>query len=1168
MKLSKIKLAGFKSFVDPTTIQLNSNLVGIVGPNGCGKSNVIDAIRWVMGESSAKHLRGDSMADVIFNGSTARKPVGQASVELVFDNTDGKLGGQYAEYNEISVKRTVTRDGTSVYNLNGARCRRKDITEIFLGTGLGPRSYAIIEQGMISRLIDAKPEELRVYIEEAAGISKYKERRRETENRIRHTRDNLDRLTDVIEELGSQLDRLQRQANTAEKYKVLKQDERLLKAQLLVLKWALLDEQTREQQGQIQEKDTLFEKHVADQRHLEAEIEKQRDDHVKASDEFNAIQERFYSIGAEISRIEQSIQHAKDRKQQQQADLQDVEKIISETSSHLDMDQRQIEDIKAVLAEAEPKLEKASETERVSGAEYADAEQTMSNWQQGWEGFNEQSAETSREVEVNRTRIQHLDENIIQLNERSHRLEQEQEQITPGPLVEEIEIVQSSLLEMESTTAGKQDKLNNVLTQINTAREQINTATTKLDETRNELQTARGRQASLEALQQSALGKTDNDTNQWLENNNLHEAKRLAQSIQVDNGWERAVECVMGSYLEAVCVDNIDTIVNDLIGLQHGSLSFVDKSTNDQPQVDANKIPLMTKVQSDFNLDLLLNVFAVNNLEDALQLRNSLASNESVVTPEGIWLGRSWLRISNFAEDDAGVLQREQEINEHNARISALVTNEAEINTELETCNTNLMQLESDREITQSEINEINAKRAEIQSDLSAKQERLEQMNSRMTSLKVEVLEIKQKYTTDQENLATQRHQLEELIEKMETLSSERVELVKERDTFQADLEQSREKARHDREAAHTLALEIQSNRTALDSTQQSLERVKKQYEQVVERKQVLDQSLFDAEAPMLALGEELDLHLEQRVGVESELGDARKHVEDIDHSLGELSRKRNEVEKIVQETRSGLDESRMAFQEFKVRSQTLLEQIQETDFELEVLKQEMPEEANVAEWEEKTTKTGNRIQRLGAINLAAIEEFEEQSERKVYLDAQHSDLIEALETLESAISKIDKETRDRFRDTFELINTSFKARFPKLFGGGQAYLELTGDDLLDTGVAVMARPPGKRNSTIHLLSGGEKALTAIAMVFAIFELNPAPFCLLDEVDAPLDDANVSRFCEVVKNMSEQVQFLFITHNKVTMEIPRQLNGVTMQEAGVSRIVAVDVDEAVELAAM
>jgi chromosome segregation protein len=1169
MRLSKIKLAGFKSFVDPTSIQLSSNLVGIVGPNGCGKSNIIDAIRWVMGESSAKHLRGESMADVIFNGSSARKPVGQATIELIFDNRDGTLGGQYAEYNEIAIKRIVSRDGTSTYHLNGARCRRKDITDIFLGTGLGPRSYAIIEQGMISRLIDAKPEELRVYIEEAAGISKYKERRRETQNRIRHTRENLDRLNDLLEEITKQINHLQRQANTAEKYKVLKQEERVLKAQLLVLKWQVLNEKSSEQEGQIKEQDTLFEKQVADQRSLEAELEKQREEHVTATDSFNEVQERFYSVGADISRVEQSIQHARDRRHQQQEDLTEVEKGQSEARAHLDMDQRQIEDFRSLLIELEPQLEKTSEAEHVSGAAYSDAEQTMTHWQEGWENFNQQSAEISQNAEVMRTRIQHLEDNILQLKQRCERLEQEHQQFTPQTLHQDIETIQDQLVKKDEETASYKDVLNRCLEEIDGQRDNINNITSQLAGHRKELQSAQGRQASLEALQQAALGKNDSASTHWLESQNLQGALRLAQSIKVDKGWEQAVECVLGFNLEAVCVDGFASIAEHLESFEEGALTFFDKSAHVSQSTQTNATPLASKVSSDLNLDgMLVGVYVADSLQDALALRSQLAANESVVTPEGIWLSQSWLRVTKDEDEKTGVLQREQELKALSATISTLDEQEQQFVQNLENSRITLKSQEDAREKAQSELDQINRQRAEVHSDLSARQARLEQMNSRIASIKAEIFELRQNKARDEETLSTQRSQLAEIIEKMAILSAEREELITERDQFQAELEKTREQAKIDRENAHEIALKIQSTRTGLESAQQSLERIQKQFDQLGERRESLHTSIQESEAPLQSMGEELQLMLDQRVGVETELGAARSRVEDIDHLLRELTDKRNIVEKSVQETRSGLDESRLAFQEIKVRSQTLREQFAETEFDFDTIQSEMPEEANHDEWEENTTKTGSRIQRLGAINLAAIEEFEEQSERKEYLDSQHADLTEALETLESAIQKIDKETRERFKETFENINDSFKTRFPKLFGGGQAYLDLTGDDLLEAGVTIMARPPGKRNSTIHLLSGGEKAMTAIALVFAIFELNPAPFCLLDEVDAPLDDANVQRFCDVVKEMSEKVQFMFITHNKITMEIAKHLNGVTMQEAGVSRMVAVDVDEAVEMAAM
>ena len=1169
MRLSKIKLAGFKSFVDPTTFHLNSNLVGVVGPNGCGKSNIIDAVRWVMGESSAKHLRGDSMTDVIFNGSTARKPVGQASIELIFDNSDGSLGGQYAQYNEIAVKRIVSRDGTSAYFLNGSRCRRRDITDIFLGTGLGPRSYSIIEQGMISRLIEAKPEELRIFIEEAAGISKYKERRRETENRIRHTMDNLNRLTDVREELGKQLSHLQRQAKTAEKFTILKQEERLVKGQLQALRWRTLDEQIKVQEGQISEQETQYEKYVAIVRSSEAEIEALRESQVDATEAFNEEQGRFYSVGADIARLEQNIQHTKDRRQQQQQDLTQVKQALSEAQSHLDMDQRQIAQLKAVLEETDPLLEEAEEAERLSGAAYAEAEQLMNEWQQMWESFNQRNAEFTQTAEVERTDIRHFEEQLLQLQQRSHRLEEEQSRLSTETLEQEIAQVEQQLQEIELDNARYQEELEQHIFGITQTREQNNQWSTQQDAVRSNLQRLRGRHASLEALQQAALGKRQGAVSDWLENHGLKDAQRLAQGITVESGWERAVECVLGFNLEAVCVNGIDNIIQELAELQQGSIAVFDMQAV-VPQINSSlATPLLAKVSAQWRMDALLaGVYAAEDLNEALTLRQQLAAHESVVTRDGIWLGSSWLRVAKDADEKAGVLQREQELREIVDQIAELETEEVTLKQKLEEGRHHLSHLEETRESAQGEINRINRQRADIQSELSGKKARLEQINSRTKRIQEEIQEIQLQVQQNSSALGVARNKLQDVIDQLEALSHQREDLIVQRDHHKELLEQARQKARVDRDAAHEVALKIQSTRTGLQSTQQSLERIEKQLGQFVERRDTLHQAIEDSEAPLKEMAEELEQLLTSRMEVEAALNEARHHVEEIDHKLREFSSERNKAEQNAQTIRAQLDKARMAWQEIRVRNQTLLEQIAESGFTLQALFEEMPEGAVIDAWQENLENITQRIQRLGPINLAAIDEYKEQSERKAYLDAQNDDLSQALQTLENAIQKIDRETRARFRETYDKINDSFKERFPKLFGGGQAYLELTGEDLLDTGVTVMARPPGKRNSTIHLLSGGEKALTAIALVFAIFELNPAPFCMLDEVDAPLDDANVGRYCNVVKEMSDHVQFIFITHNKVTMEMAHQINGVTMLEAGVSRLVAVDVDEAAKLAAM
>ncbi len=1171
MRLSKIKLAGFKSFVDPTTIGLPTNLTGIVGPNGCGKSNTIDAVRWVMGESSAKHLRGDSMADVIFNGSNSRKPVGQASIELVFDNTDGTVGGQYAQYNEISIKRTVTRDGQSLYHLNGARCRRRDITDIFLGTGLGPRSYAIIEQGTISRLIEAKPEELRTFLEEAAGISKYKERRRETENRMRHTRDNLDRLNDLREELDKQLSHLQRQAATAERYKSLKAEERGYKGQLQALRWRSLDGDMKGQEGKLREEETALEAQVAHQRAAEAEIEVKREAHVEATESFNQIQSEFYGIGADIARMEQTIQHAKERYQQQRQDLEQLERSWNEAQVHIDKDSSRIQELEAMLSELEPQHQLAKEAEELSAATLAEAEQQMHDWQSQWDTFNREANEPAQTSQVERTRIQQLEQQDGQLQQRLKRIEDEQQILTGGNLDEEIELLAERKAEGELKAEMLQEKLSDAIGRINEQREQNHQDSRSLDEIRGELQSKKGRHASLEALQQAALGKGKGAVSDWLASQNLKDAQRLAQGLKVAEGWERAVECVLGDHLEAVCIDGMDPLLGTLGSLEHGSLTLFDTSAastaNSNTGGGDKGTPLATKVESSLPVGgMLSGIYAAETLEEALSLRASLSGNESVITRDGLWLGASWLRVVRDADERSGVLHREQELKELTETIEALSERSEQLQQSVEEGRALVKQLEADREGAQRELNEANRAQSEINSDLSAKQARAEQIASRRERLHSEASELQEQIAANEEQIKTSRSTLHKALELMEELAHQREELSQRRDELRERLDTSRDQARSDREAAQELTVRIQTMRTELDSTKSGLERTDQQLSQFAERREELKLALAEGDAPIEEKGLELEGLLEKRMQVEERLNEARRQVGDIDHGLRELENNRHKAEQAAQNIRNGLERLRMTWQESKVRRPTLQEQLKEGGFEVDQVLEELPAEANIQEWERQLEAIGNRIQRLGPINLAAIEEYEQQSERKNYLDAQNADLLEAIETLENAIRKIDRETRTRFKETFDKVNAGLQAKFPRLFGGGHAYLELTGDDLLDTGVTVMARPPGKRNSTIHLLSGGEKALTAVALVFSIFDLNPSPFCMLDEVDAPLDEANVGRFCKLVKEMSESVQFIFITHNKATMELATTLAGVTMHEPGVSRLVAVDVAEAMDLA--
>jgi len=1175
MRLSKIKLAGFKSFVDPTSIPLPTNLIGIVGPNGCGKSNVIDAVRWVMGESSAKNLRGESMTDVIFNGSSSRKPVGQASIELVFDNSDGTLGGQYAQYSEISIKRQVTREGQSLYFQNGARCRRRDITDIFLGTGLGPRSYSIIEQGMISRLIEARPEDLRVFLEEAAGISKYKERRRETENRIKHTRENMERLTDLRDELGKQLDKLNRQSKTAEKYKTYKDEERLLKAQLTALRWQGLNQQIEQKDSLIKEQETRFEATIAELRRLEADLEKFREEHVGATESFNEIQAQYYSVGADIARIEQSIQHSKERREQQQIDLKQAEHSLIESQAHLDADQKKHIQLTEYLEENQPVLDGARETEMLSADALATAELAMSQWQEEWERFNENAALPAKNAEVERTRLNHLDQQMVQTQQRAEKLSAEKLNLSFDSIVKEIEehSLQEQMLgqQCEEYENALQDHQHG----ITELRESIRSADNELNAKRGELQTKKGRFASLEALQQAALGKQQGVVSHWLQDHGLSEAKRLAENINVVQGWELAVECALGHYLEAVCIEQVDPIAGMLADLEQGSLTLFETTVSESSVIQPSAISpdyerasrLLSKVTSSWDLESLLSgIYCVEDLAGALALRSQLSAGESVVTKDGVWVGRNWLRFSKDIDENSSVLQREKEMLQAQQDIESLSIAIEMLEEQLDQSRDSLKSRESARDAVQSELQQASRSHAESEARISSKKTRVEQMRERGSNLEQEIQELQTLIVQAEKDSIASRQVLDEAIGQMETLADKRETLQQQRSELQAQLDTVRTTARNDRDKAHEIALKTEAARTEIAAINQNSERMDKQLLQLRERQAELEKAVAEGEAPIKEMAEELELLLNKRVEVEATLAEARRKVEALDHSMRENTTERHKVEEASATIRNELDQTRMAWQEIKVRRQTHEEVLQESGHELKQLFEEMPEEANENEWSARVDQMDQRISRLGPINLAAIEEYKQQSERKEYLDKQHEDLTEALETLENAIRKIDKETRTRFKETYEKVNAGLQSNFPRLFGGGQAYLELTGEDLLDTGVTVMARPPGKRNSTIHLLSGGEKAMTAVALVFAIFQLNPAPFCMLDEVDAPLDDANVGRFCQMVREMSEHVQFIFITHNKVTMELANQLNGVTMSEPGVSRLVAVDIDEAVDMA--
>ena len=1162
MRLKSIKLVGFKSFVDPTTASFPVNLTAVVGPNGCGKSNIIDAVRWVMGESSAKHLRGESMADVIFNGSNARKPVAQASIELVFDNSEGKLGGEYGKFSEVSIKRQVTRDGQSNYFLNGTKCRRKDITDIFLGTGLGPRSYAIIEQGMISRLIDAKPEDLRIYIEEAAGISKYKERRRETENRMRRTRENLERLTDIREELERQLERLSRQAAAAEKYKQYKEEERQKGAELRALRWRVLNVQVEQVEHILRELEVAIEAKIAEQRHVDAEIERLRDGHTDVQDRFNDVQQKYYALGAEVARLEQTIQHQRERKTQLNEELQQVERNLAEADEHLRLDNEKIAELDARLAEIEPELELVREREMSSGETLASAEEAMQQWQHEWESFNQTSNESRRQAEVEQSRIQHLETSIERLSDRMERLGKEQETLDAEPLAAEVRRHEEQAAMQREQLEEAEQRAEKVQEEINQARRENGERGRALEEQREALQGWKSRHASLEALQKAAMGD-DGAVSEWLERHQLDGKPRLADRLQVQDGWETAVEAVLGDVLQGVCLDGFDAVDNWLGDLAHGRICLLSAGSNVAGGDKGRTLASLVSGQVPAQLNA---VYAVDDLAAALALRARLAAGESVVTRDGIWVGPDWLRVAREQDQEAGVLARRRQLEELSEQIETGDARVQELREQMEQTREHIQLLEEEREELQRQVSRVGRELGEINAQISARQVRLEQITMRRERLGRELDEARQQRDQEQTQLKEARAVLAEALDAMAQDSEQREALLSRRDECRARLDETRQRARQDRDQSHQLAMEVQGARTQADSLRQGIARLDAQTGALRERHELLMRQLGEGDEPDQTFTLQLEEKLEQRLQAEQNLMEVRRELEEIDHQMRGLEGQRQQFEREAQEIRGRLEQKRMQWQEIQVRRSTVQEQLVEQQFDLQTVLANLPEDADEQQWAAELDQIGQRISRLGQINLAAIEEYKQQSERKEYLDSQNADLEDALKTLENAIRKIDRETRTRFKEYFDRINQGLQELFPKVFGGGHAYLELTGEDLLDTGVAIMARPPGKRNSTIHLLSGGEKALTALSLVFAIFRLNPAPFCMLDEVDAPLDDANVGRFCNLVREMSPVVQFIYITHNKIAMEMADNLMGVTMHEPGVSRLVAVDVDEAAEMA--
>lgn len=1163
MLLNKIKLVGFKSFVDATPIHFPSRLVGIVGPNGCGKSNVIDAVRWVMGESSASRLRGEQGTDVIFNGSSGRQPVGQASVELVFDNSDASLGGEYAQYAEIAIRRQVARDGISTYFLNGTKCRRRDIADIFLGTGLGPRSYAIIQQGTVARLIEAKPEELRQFLEEAAGISKYKERRKETESRIRGARENLERLQDVRLELDKQLSSLKRQASAAERFKELKAEQRQTKSELHALRWRAINEKMASYQQKITTQETALIAAVADARNIETKIEHTRLAHTESVDTFNELQSTYYRTNAELGTVEQEIKHQNERRHQLTTDFQQAEAHWQSLNATLEHDKAQIIRLKQTESELLPQFELTHEASEQAGLQLEEVEIALATWQNTWSEFRDQVSRASKTAEVEQANIHQYEQRIVNINNKLQKLEQTLSEINVTSTEENITLLQENIEKERQNTKEVQQSLVDSKQAAQTQQLKLRELTSLIDSAKHQRQKLEGQKVSLEILQAAALTSNDQKTKHWLTQQGLADKKRLAQTLQVDAGWEHAVETVLGDFLQSICMEKGSNhqLAKELLGFKQESLSLIYPST---PTSSASK-KLAEKVKCEHMPSDFYTIWAADSLEDALHIQSTLSHSESVITKEGLWLGNNWMRVAHEKNQSQGVLEREKELK----KVAAEIINTDQALTQhqiaLEAIEERMHAQQSHTEALQQQYQQYASRLSQTEADLSVQQRFFDQSVSRresitqeLTEQRVELQQLKQQLSNSRDLWSTALESLEDLEAKQNSLEAE-----KEEKSFA--VQEARQRSQHAKQVFHEITVKVNITETELKSLEKNIIQLQQQFETLEERKQKLTESLSQSGTPITLLEEQREQLLEGCLAAEQQLNRAREAMNAIEGEQRVLEKTFREAEQNAAAIQSTIQNNRLEMEGMSVRKQTIEEQLLELEQKAEEVLALIAEEKAIPQLEDQLEHIDRRIERLGPINLVAIEECKEKEERKTYYDAQNADLEEALTALEDAMQKIDKETRAKFKETYDAVNSSFNSLFPKVFGGGTASLELTGTDLLDAGVEVIAQPPGKKNSSIHLLSGGEKTMVAIALVFSIFQLNPAPFCMLDEVDAPLDDANVVRFCQLVKEMSQKVQFIVITHNKVTMEMTHQLMGVTMHEPGVSRIVSVDIKEAAEL---
>jgi len=1160
VRLNSIKLSGFKSFAEPTNFLLPGQLVGVVGPNGCGKSNIMDAVRWVLGESRAAALRGDSMQDVIFNGSVHRKPLARAAVELIFDNALGRAAGQWSQYAEISVKRTLQRDGESSYYINGTHVRRRDITDMFLGTGLGPRAYAIIEQGMISRVIEAKPEELRVFLEEAAGISRYKERRRETENRLADTRENLARVTDIRLELGAQLEKLEAQAKVATRYKEYHSDLQLKQHLLWYLRRRDAAAERERHAQEIAKVTNALEAETAQLRSVESRVESARAEHYAAGDKLNASQGALYAANAEVARFESELRHAEETRSRLESQHAERRTQLASWREQRSQLTQSLHTWAARVGEARERVAQTKETLEKERASLPEAEQAFRSAQERLDAARTALSQAEARLQLEQANFAHLERGHQAFEQRRERLEAELQ----------------TLAEPQAGTLQNLDDLQQALAKAQQALEQSQAEYPAADESRAAAAEALGAaqrehaaaQAQLDTLRQIQAAAEDNaPLHDWLERHGLGQATRLWQKLRIDHGWETAVESVLRERLHALELTDASRLSAALADRPPVKASVFDHGVR-AGTADAAGLPLTAKIHATDPAvagalaDWLAGVVAAEGTPDA-RMREALPPGVVMVNRDGHQFTRHTVSFHAPDPEDAGLLARQAEIEELEKRCGQLAASLAAAEREAQGHEQDIAVRNEALEQARLEISDRQKALHDAQIENVKLSQAQERYRERSAQVHAELDEVRGESGRGEQALAASRAIAErvtgEIVEMKAQAEAAREALLAADSGLGAQRNQLQQAEREAQDALFG-ERECASKIAEIDTSVRVIDQQITRADAEVAR---LNEEL--AADPIPAVRESLEKSVELRLTCEKQLAEARNAVEGAAGTLRKLEEAKLQAEARAAPLREKMGELRLKEQAAQINFDQFATQLAEAGADEQLLATEAEGAPRASSLQGEITRITQAINELGAVNLAALEELRTSQERKTFLDAQSADLEEAVTTLEDAIRRIDRESRELLRETFETVNGHLAKLFPTLFGGGDAKLIMTGEEILDAGVQVMAHPPGKRNTSIHLLSGGEKALTAIALVFSLFQLNPAPFCLLDEVDAPLDDSNTLRFTELVKRMSAQTQFLFISHNKLSMEMASQLVGVTMPESGVSRVVAVDIDEALRL---